>query len=494
MQTLMDRGGTRARMPAPRASRGGSDTPPLSLRFAPLSQLLMDRSALCRFLHRLAPGDLRQRFGGALPSRDPAATLRRLGIGDPRTEIFLALEPTGEVAAVAGLAAVSAEAAETALIVRSDLQQQGIGAALLGHMIRHACERGLASLQAHVLHENVAACRLVRKLGFRPSGPVGASLSFQLDLPSAGRAGHEPDGEAASTPAPALVGFIGLGVMGEPMALNLAKAGQPLLVWNRSPGRYRALAEAGAAIAQGAAELFARCETVILMLADDAAMDSVLDRGGSAFRDRVKGRLIVNMATMAPDYSRTLAADIRAEGGRYVEAPVSGSRKPAEAGRLVAMLAGEPEDLSVVQTLLAPLCRESVICGAVPGALLMKLAVNIFLITMVTGLAEATHFARRQGLDLERFAAILDAGPMASEVSRLKLAKLVAQDFAVQAAISNVLENNRLVAEAARAAQIASPLLDACHALYGETQAQGLGGADMIAVIRALERRTATLR
>jgi 3-hydroxyisobutyrate dehydrogenase len=282
--------------------------------------------------------------------------------------------------------------------------------------------------------------------------------------------------------------------MGEPMALNLAKAGQPLLVWNRSPGKYRALAEAGAAIAEGAAELFARCETVILMLADDAAMDSVLDRGGSAFRDRVKGRLIVNMATMAPDYSRTLAADIRAEGGRYVEAPVSGSRKPAEAGRLVAMLAGEPEDLSVVQTLLAPLCRESVICGAVPGALLMKLAVNIFLITMVTGLAEATHFARRQGLDLERFAAILDAGPMASEVSRLKLAKLVAQDFAVQAAISNVLENNRLVAEAARAAQIASPLLDACHALYGETQAQGLGGADMIAVIRALERRTATLR
>jgi 3-hydroxyisobutyrate dehydrogenase len=80
---------------------------------------------------------------------------------------------------------------------------------------------------------------------------------------------------------------------------------------------------------------------------------------------------------------------------------------------------------------------------------------------------------------------------MASDLSRVKLAKLAAQDFAMQAAIADVLKNSRLVAEAARSAKIASPLLDVCHALYGETQALGLGQSDVVAVIRAIQRRTA---
>ncbi len=229
------------------------------------------------------------------------------------------------------------------------------------------------------------------------------------------------------------------------------------------------------------------------MLVDGAAMDAVLARGDRAFGDRVKGRTLINMATTAPSYSKSLEADVRAEGGRYVEAPVSGSRKPAEAGQLVAMLAGEPEDVASVRPLLAPMCRDAIACGPAPNALFMKLAVNLFMTTMVTGLAEAAHFAERHGLDLAQLVAVLDAGPMASDVSRVKAAKLVAQDFGAQAAISNVLENNRLIAGAAREAGIASPLLDVCHALYGEAEALGLGGADMVAVIRAIEQRTAAV-
>ena len=170
---------------------------------------------------------------------------------------------------------------------------------------------------------------------------------------------------------PARVGFVGLGAMGEPMVLNLLKAGTALLVWNRSASKSAVLAKAGAAVAKDAAEVFARCEVVIFMLLDGAAMDAVLARGERALADRVKGRTLINMAT------------------------------------------------------------------------------------------------------------------------RVKGAKLVAHDFAVQAAISNVLENVRLIAGAAREAGIASPLLDVCVALYGETSALGLRSADMIAVIRAIERRTA---
>ncbi|MDQ0947164.1 3-hydroxyisobutyrate dehydrogenase-like beta-hydroxyacid dehydrogenase [Streptomyces phaeochromogenes] len=109
---------------------------------------------------------------------------------------------------------------------------------------------------------------------------------------------------------------------------------------------------------------------------------------------------------------------------------------------------------------------------------------------MVTGLTEAFHFAERHGLDQRLLQDVLDAGPMASAVSRVKAPKLVTRDFTVQAAATNVLENNRLIAEAARKAGLASPLLDICHTLFGEAVDQGHGGEDMVAVLHALEART----
>ncbi|MFU0507423.1 NAD(P)-dependent oxidoreductase [Pseudaminobacter sp. NGMCC 1.201702] len=286
------------------------------------------------------------------------------------------------------------------------------------------------------------------------------------------------------------IGFIGLGVMGQPMALNLARAGDPLVVWNRSPAKCEPLREAGAHIARTAEEVFARARIIILMMVDSAATDLVLDRGGPGFNRNVSDRIIVSMGTNSADYSRNLEAEICDAGGLYVEAPVSGSRKPAEAGELVAMLAGDSGAVAEVRPLLSPMCRQTVICGAVPSALLMKLAVNLFLITMVTGLAEAFHFAEHHGLDLSKFVNVLNAGPMASPVSKAKLQKLFAEDFEVQAAITDVLKNSRLVAEAARAANMASPLLDVSHDLYDETVRLGFGHEDMAAVVKAIQART----
>ncbi|MEU3840369.1 NAD(P)-dependent oxidoreductase [Streptomyces sp. NPDC028635] len=286
------------------------------------------------------------------------------------------------------------------------------------------------------------------------------------------------------------VGFIGLGVMGQPMALRLAAAGTPLIVWNRTPGRAEPLRTAGATVAADAAEVFTKAGTVLLMLADEAAVDAVLARHTPEFAERVAARTVVHMGTTSAEFSRALEADVRAAGGRYVEAPVSGSRVPAEQGRLVALLAGAQEAVTAVRPLLAPMCHQAFFCGTAPNALLMKLSVNLFLITQVTGLAEAFHFAGRHGLDPALFLDVLDAGPMASAVSRMKAPKLLAGDFAVQAAALDVLKNNRLIAEAARTRGLASPLLDACHALFEETVALGHGGADMVAVLRAIEART----
>jgi len=278
------------------------------------------------------------------------------------------------------------------------------------------------------------------------------------------------------------------------MALNLLGAGTPLVVWNRSPAMSAVLAKAGALVAKDLQDVFQRCEVVILMLRDAEATDTVLGRKGGTIQARVDRHTIINMATHSPCYSKSLEADIRAHGGEYVEAPVSGSRKPAEAGQLVAMLAGAADVVASVQPLLTPMCRKTVDCGPTPNALIMKFTVNLFMICMVTGLAEAMHFARSHDVDLGALVTVLDASPMASDVSRVKAAKLAACDFAAQATILNVLENTRLITEAARTARVASPLLDICHTLYAETDALGRKDLDMVAVIRAIEQRTAGAR
>ena len=286
------------------------------------------------------------------------------------------------------------------------------------------------------------------------------------------------------------VGFIGLGHMGLPMALNMVRAGTPLTVWNRSRDKAELVAEAGATVAHSPAQVFREARTVFLMLANGTVIDEVLERGTPRFAQMVAGRTLVHMGTTAASYSERLSEDTTSAGGRYVEAPVSGSRRPAEAGQLVGMVAGPAASVDAVLPLLAPLCATTVTCGEVPNATRMKLAVNLFLIAQVTGLAEAFHFAENNGLDVEAFRSVLDSGPMASSVSRLKLEKLVHGDFDVQASIRDVHYNSRLVVDAARRSGVSSPVLDTCRDLFAEAEQLGHGHEDMVAVLRAIEART----
>ena len=281
--------------------------------------------------------------------------------------------------------------------------------------------------------------------------------------------------------------FLGLGHMGEPMATNLLTSVPRLTVWNRSQPALDRMEKRGATVAPSSRDALRSSTVALLMLANEAAIDEVLERSSDMFSDNVRKRLIVHMGTTSPAYSRDLGEAIQGAGGRYVEAPVSGSRIPAERGALVGMVAGDGQDVAMVRELVRPVCGTTFACGAVPGALTMKLAVNLFLITMVTGLMEAASFASRAGLDLDLFRAIIDAGPMASDVSRVKIDKLVRDDFTPQASLGDVLMNSRLVAAAARGAGIATPLLDRANGLYAMANEMGFGRLDMIGVIRALE-------
>jgi len=289
------------------------------------------------------------------------------------------------------------------------------------------------------------------------------------------------------------LGFIGLGTMGQPMALNLIRARYPLTVWNRSPHKCVPLRDAGATIVDSVADVFRRSDVVFLMLVDGAIIDHVLRRGTPLFAEMLSGRTVVNMSSVEPDYSCGLEKDTKDAGGRFVEAPVSGSRVPAESGQLVAMVAGDQSVIADVSPLLRPMCHEVVLCGSAGSALRMKLAANIFMLALATGLAEAVHFADRQRLDRQLVQTVLNASAMASAFSRMKLAKLVADDYSPQALARDGCNSTRLITNAARDAHTATGLMDVCRELYEETVTLGHGSSDMISVIRAIEARSDSL-
>jgi 3-hydroxyisobutyrate dehydrogenase len=284
------------------------------------------------------------------------------------------------------------------------------------------------------------------------------------------------------------VGFAGLGLMGFPMAANLLRAGFEVAAYNRSAGPRDALKLLGARTFERADDLFEAADCVILMLADDGATDAVLGRGSPEFRRRVEGRLIVNMGTHAPAWSQALQEDLIAAGARFVEAPVSGSRGPAEAGKLVAMVAGDEGGIEQLEPLFAHLCRQTVRTGAVPSAMACKMSVNLYLIASVAALAEAARMAGDLGVEPSAFAQVMVEGPLGSEVVRAKLAKMMSGDFAAQATIGDVCKNADLVLATAAGIGLDASLLASARERFEAVLRRGGAGLDMAAVITAFER------
>ncbi|WP_226530988.1 GNAT family N-acetyltransferase [Microbacterium paraoxydans] len=363
------------------------------------------------------------------------------------------------------------------LWVSPDLRGAGIGRRLLEAAEDIGRSRGAQLVRLETNKSLTEAIGLYRRSGYREVPAFNeepyAHHWFEKTL-------HD---EAARTTR---VGFIGLGIMGLPMARRLAHAGVPLSVWNRTSKDIPRLVGGDCTAADSVADVFAECETIIVMLRNEAAIEAVLRSRDANVASLVAGHTIINMGTISPEFSKSLSDEIRAAGGNYIEAPVSGSRRPAEDGELVAMVAGDADVASRIAPLLDPLCATTTYCGAVPSAITMKLAVNVFLIALVTGLAEAFQFARAHGIDPHTLRALLDAGQMSSPISRVKTEKLATEDFTAQAAISDVHMNAKLIVDAAATRGGHAPLSELCEALYREASARGDGALDMVAVVRTI--------
>jgi 3-hydroxyisobutyrate dehydrogenase len=193
------------------------------------------------------------------------------------------------------------------------------------------------------------------------------------------------------------IGIAGLGAMGANIAARLMDVGHDVSVWNRSPEKMKPLAEAGAKVAKSPAELAGQSEVVITILTDGKAIDDVYNGANGLLSGDVKGKLFIEMSTVAPKVPTELAPKVRAKGAALVECPVGGSTAPARKGQLLGLMGAENADAKRALPILEQLCRKVEHCGPVGSGAAIKLAINLPLMVAWQAYGEAFAIARSVG-------------------------------------------------------------------------------------------------
>jgi 3-hydroxyisobutyrate dehydrogenase-like beta-hydroxyacid dehydrogenase len=289
------------------------------------------------------------------------------------------------------------------------------------------------------------------------------------------------------------VGFAGLGRMGAPMARRIAAGGYAVTVWNRTAAKAAAFAAEvpGARVATTPTELVQAVEVVVTMLADDAAVRAFLLGPDGAVAAAPSGALVVDMSTVSPDTTAEVREAVRTAGGRFVEAPVSGSTVAAETGALLVLAAGEEADVDAAEPVLSTMAREVVRVGGPGAGLVMKLAVNTVVYGLSQAVAEGLVLAERAGVDrLTAYRVFADSAVAAPMVHyRRELFERpgeVEPTFTLDLAIKDL----RLIE--ALAASVGAPVPQAVvnRAQLEGASAAGYGSWDMSAVAEHLRGRT----
>ena len=283
------------------------------------------------------------------------------------------------------------------------------------------------------------------------------------------------------------VAFLGLGTMGAPMAANVLRRGHALTVWNRTPGRDAALVEAGARRAATPAEAARGAELVILMLADPAAVRAVVDGPDGVVAGLGRGALVVDMSTVDPATARYADAAVRARGGRFVDAPVSGTRKPAVDGTLVIIAGGDPADVARARPVLEAMGRV-VPVGAVGQGMAMKLVLNGLGAHMMTGFAAMLVLGAKQGLAPRTMLEVIAAGAFSSPLYTSKAPRMFARDFQPDFTLALMHKDQELVLGTAASVGYEMPTLAAIRDVLAQAIAAGFGDGDLSGVIRLFEQ------
>ena len=240
------------------------------------------------------------------------------------------------------------------------------------------------------------------------------------------------------------IAFLGLGIMGRAMAENLLTAGHELVVWNRTLKRCRSLQEKGAAIAATPAAAVAAADITIAMLADpEAALDVVFSDDG-VLESILEGKSYIDMSTVDPQTAELIGVEIEAAGGRFLEAPVSGSKKPAEDGTLVILAAGDQSLYDEATVLFETLGKMHLYLGEVGQGAAMKLLVNMTMGGMMTLLGEALALGKRCDLKSEQILEVFAAGAIANPMFAMKGPSIAADEHPVNFPLKHMQKDLRL--------------------------------------------------
>ena len=282
------------------------------------------------------------------------------------------------------------------------------------------------------------------------------------------------------------LGFLGLGLMGQPMALNLLRGGHELSVWNRTRAACALLREAGAAVADTPAAVAAACDITFAMLADPAAALAVAGGPDGAAAGLRSGSGYVDMSTVDAATSTSVARLVAARGARFLEAPVSGSRQPAAQGALVIMAAGDRSLYDEAAPALDLLGKRRLFLGEVGNGARLKLVVNQVMGGMMASFCEGLTLARAAGLPAADLLAVLDAGALANPMFRGKGPLLMAGDFAPAFPLKHMAKDLRLAGALADEVDLDLAVAAAVAAAYARALGAGDGDLDFAALLRTI--------
>lgn len=278
------------------------------------------------------------------------------------------------------------------------------------------------------------------------------------------------------------IGWIGLGNMGNPMVKNLLKADYEVTVYNRTKEKEKELIDLGATSVSSPQELIEKCDIIFTMLTNDDAVKDVFQNESGLLSKYGIGKLIINMSTISPETSKYLAEISNQNQIDFLEAPVSGSVKPAQDGTLIILAGGSAANYEKAKPLFDILGKSSMLLGDVGVGSVAKLAINYFLGLNIQGLAETVLFAEKNGVSREDMLTIVNGSACGNGITDIKTPSLLFNQYPAAFALKHLHKDLNLAKNEGLDSPLFHPLLES----FQKAQDNGSGEEDVMAIIKTL--------
>ncbi len=280
------------------------------------------------------------------------------------------------------------------------------------------------------------------------------------------------------------VAFLGMGIMGRPMAANLVKAGHEVSIWNRTAGKD----VEGARTASTPAEAVRGVEVVWMCVSDTKAVENVLFGPSGAEEALTEGMIIADSSTISPSATLRFAERVKRRGVHYVDAPMTGSKIAAESGNLIFMVGGDEPILASLAPLFQAMGKQVFHMGDTSKGQATKLAMNLQIALIYEGFAEALTLATKLGVDINRLMPLVQASMVRSGVVDYKAPFIMKRDFSPNFPLRLMLKDIHLTLEAAKEARVRLPGLEAVEEVYDLAAEEGHQDLDYAATLTLLEK------